>query len=87
MNRSYTADVCPACGVRIPIRDEMPFSTKKSWRVKVADHLGYDRDFIVNLGLKTRIHRHHFSEDEIVDNKPVGKHFHIFYILLYKFIL
>lgn len=72
MNRSYSADVCPACGLPIPTRLELPFSSKKKWRENVADHLGYNRQFIVNLGLKTRIHRHHFSEDDILQNKPVG---------------
>lgn len=73
MNRSYSADVCPACGIHIPNRKELPFCSKKIWREQVADRLGYNRAFIVSLGLKTRIHRHHFSEDDIENDKPTGE--------------
>lgn len=62
----------PACEIKISTRAELPFLTKKKWRENDADHLGYDRQFIVNLGIKTRIHRYHFSEDEILEDKPIG---------------
>ena len=73
---------CPACGVHIPVRKELPFLTRIAWREKVAEVLGYDKTFIKNLDKNTRIHINHFDEQDIRDNKPIG----IFYksIMLYN---
>lgn len=72
MIRNCTSAACPACGLYIASRKELPFSTKKAWRISVADKLGYDQDFILNLGGKTRIHQHHFSEFDVRNGKPIG---------------
>lgn len=66
-------DPCPACGIKIPKRKELPFSSKKEWRKAVAQLLGYDENFILSLGEETRIHRHHFHEWDVKNNKAVGK--------------
>lgn len=72
MNRNYSSAPCPACGLYIANRKELPFSTKRSWRIAVANHLGYSSDFILGLGEKTRIHQHHFHEVDIQNNKAIG---------------
>lgn len=70
--RNNTSAPCPGCGVQIANRRELPFSTRRAWRDAVADALGYDREFIRNLGEKTRIHKHHFLEIDVRNNKPIG---------------
>lgn len=72
MKRNQGVDCCPACGGKISKSKELPFLTRRSWREMVADHLGYDREFIKNLGEGTRIHAHHFYERDIRGNKPIG---------------
>lgn len=71
--RNLCCDVCPGCGETLSTRDELPFLTRKNWRSRVADVLGYQRQFIIGLGEKTRIHRSHFEDEDIVDGKPIGK--------------
>lgn len=70
--RNRVSDVCPACGVYIPSRKELPFLTRKAWRKEVAVRLSYKTDFIVNLGENTRIHRSHFAEIDVRNDKPIG---------------
>lgn len=71
-NRNCRNDPCPGCGEYIPKCREMRFSTRRGWRIMVADRLGYDREFILRLGENTRIHAHHFNERDIKNNKPIG---------------
>lgn len=78
MIRNRSVSVCPACGVYIPARKEIPFLTRRVWREAVAIRLGYDKDFILALGENTRIHRHHFAEIDIRDNKPIGVFYYAF---------
>lgn len=73
MNRNNTVSPCPACGIQINARSELPFLTRRQWREEVAQALGYSKQFILNFGEKTRIHRHHFREIDVRNNKPVGK--------------
>lgn len=80
----FGVSACPACGLHISSRKELPFLTRRIWRENVAEKLGYNKDFILNFGQKTRIHRHHFHEYDIRDNKPIGKS--LFYLIT-KFIL
>lgn len=75
MKRNQVCDVCPGCGEHIGTRSELQFPVRKCWRTRVADALGYDREFIINLGQKTRIHRHHFKKADLVNDKPIGKLF------------
>lgn len=70
--RNFKISVCPACGIYIPFRKELPFLTRRAWREKVAEKLGYDKEFIINLGEKTRIHKHHFADIDIRNGKPFG---------------
>lgn len=78
MTRNSTCDVCPGCGEAIATRKELPFLSRKAWRSRVADALGYERQFLINLGEKTRIHRSHFHERDIVNGKPMGSYFNYF---------
>lgn len=73
--RNQRTAVCPACGDYIPNRHELPFLTRRYWRDRVADTLGYDKDFIRSLGEGTRIYAKHFLESDIRDGKPIGMFF------------
>lgn len=70
--RNRSVSVCPCCGVYIPARQEIPFLTRRAWREAVAVTFNYNKNFILELGENTRIHRHHFAEIDIRDNKPIG---------------
>lgn len=75
--RNCTSAACPACGIYIANRKELPFLTKRAWRDTVADELGYERNFIRSLGEKTRIHKHHFAVIDVRNEKPIGMNFYL----------
>lgn len=72
MNKNCTAAACPVCGLYIASRKELPFSTKRSWRINVTDKLGYDQEFILSLSEKACIYQHHFEKGDVRAGKPIG---------------
>src|SRR4051794_25624169 len=62
---------CVACGKILKQTEEIAFRREKQWRLCVAKHLNYDAEFIVNFSKNSRICRHHFLPEHLVDNTPI----------------
>lgn len=72
MRRSFNCSPCSACGIQITNKSKLPFLSRQSWRDAVADSLSYSRDFDRSLGVRSRIHAHHFFEQNVRNGKPIG---------------
>lgn len=85
--RNFNSSIWSACSLNIATRHELPFLTKRSWRDSEADALGFNKQFIRNLGEKTRIHLHYFSDIDVKNNKPIGMCFstYLYFVIFIRF--